>query len=157
MRRQWTTILVNTVRSIIDILKELQSINGLNVTYDIWEFDYNARKLDINNWDKQYSARGGGTNILSSFCTVQENLLNDKEVDGNKLIILITDGDVSKNEITELKKQIIKHGAETRCMVVGIGAEVTSSFVELIAGDNNILARENADAVIMDCIKTMLE
>jgi hypothetical protein len=154
---QRTDVLVRTVRSIINILKELQETEGLNISYDVWAFDYNAEKLDINRWEKEYSCRGGGTNLLDSFLDVQADILKNQEIDGSKLVILVTDGEVGNHEIEELRNHIIKHGAEVRCMVIGVGANLTGAFVAKIAGDNNILGQEHADAVVMDCIRTMIE
>ena len=154
---QRTITLVKTVRSIINVLKELQETEGLNISYDVWAFDYNAEKLNIDTWEKDYSTRGGGTNLLQAFLDVQSDILKNQEIDGNKLVILVTDGEVSSQEIDELRSHIIKHGAEVRCMVIGIGAKMGGAFVVKIAGDNNILAQEHADSVIMDCIRTMVE
>jgi hypothetical protein len=152
-----TDVLVRTIRSIINILKELQETEGLNISYDIWAFDYNAEKLNPETWEKEYSARSGGTNLLQAFLDVQTDILKNQEIDGNKLVILVTDGEVGSSEIEELRTHIIKHGAEVRCMVMGVGAQLGGHFVKTIAGDNNILAEEHADSVVMDTIRTMLE
>ena len=70
---------------------------------------------------------------------------------------IAVDGEVGSDEIENLRKQIITHGAEVRCMVVGIGASLGGAFVETIAGESNILGEEHADSVIMDTIRAMLE
>jgi hypothetical protein len=150
-------LLVKTTRSIINILKEIQEQEGLNISYDVWAFDYNAEKLNPEDWERQYSARRGGTNLYQAFQDVQNDILANQEIDGNKLVILMTDGEVGCDEIENLRKQIITHGAEVRCMVVGIGATLGGAFVETIAGESNILGEEHADSVIMDTIKAMLE
>jgi hypothetical protein len=152
-----TDVLVRTIRSIIDILKELQETEGLNISYDVWAFDYDAEKLNPDNWEREYSARAGGTNLLKSFLDVQSDILSNQEIDGNKMVILATDGEVGNNEIDELRNHILKHGAEVRCMVIGVGASMNGRFVKSIAGENNILGQEHADSIIMDCIRTMLE
>jgi hypothetical protein len=152
-----TDVLVRTVRSIINILKELQETEGLNISYDVWAFDYNAEKLKVDNWEKEYSCRGGGTNLLQAFIDVQTDILNNHEIDGNRMVILVTDGEVGQDEIDNLRDHILRHGAAVRCMVVGLGADMNGRFVERIAGDNNILAEEHSDSIIMDCIRTMLE
>lgn len=152
-----TDVLVRTVRSIVDILKELQSTEGLNIKYDIWCFDYDAKKLDLDRWEKQYTTYGGGTNLLQAFLTVQDDILKDQELDGNKMVVLVTDGEVGCDEIDGLKAHIIKHGAEVKCMVIGVGADLQGRFIKTIAGDNNILAEEHSDAIVMDAIKAMLD
>jgi hypothetical protein len=152
-----TDTLVRAVRSMINILKELQETEGLNISYDVWAFDYSAEKLNLDKWEREYSARGGGTNLLQSFLQVQDDILKNQEIDGSKMVILITDGEVSAGEINDLRIHILKHGAEVRCMVVGVGADLSGRFVETICGDNNIIAQEHSDSIIMDCIRTMLE
>jgi len=149
-------VVVRTVRSIIEILKDIQEQEGLNISYDVWSFDTNAYKHG-DNWEKEYSANSGGTDLYKAFMKVQADILSNQEIDGNKLVVLMTDGYVGKDEIDNLRVQIIKHGAEVKCMVVGIGAELTGAFVQTIAGESNIIADEHADMVIMETIKTMLE
>ena len=155
--KQRTDTLVRTVRSIINILKEIQETEGLNISYDVWAFDYKAEKLNIDSWEKDYTTKGGGTNLLQAFLDVQDDILKNQEIDGNKMVILVTDGEVGNDEIEGLKGHIIKHGAEVKCMVIGIGANMSGHFVTKIAGDNNILAEEHADSIVMDCIRTMVE
>jgi hypothetical protein len=150
-------VLVKTVRSMINILEEAKETEGLNINWDVWGFDTDARKLDPDRWETEYTTMGGGTNLLYAFLKVQEDILNDQEIDGNKLIILITDGEVCPEEVSDLKDHIIRHGAEVRCMIVGIGARLNGAFTKTIVGDSNILGEEHADSIIMDTIKTMLE
>jgi len=150
-------MLLKTVRSIINILNELQETEGLNISYDIWKFDTRVEKLNHETWEKDYMANGGGTNLLHGFIAVQEDILNNQEIDGNKLVVLMTDGEVGGDEITELRNHIIKHGAEVKCMIVGIGSDLNGDFVKEIVGDNNIIASAHADSIVMDTIRTMLE
>ena len=138
-------------------IAELQETEGLNIGYDVWAFDYNAEKLNPERWEKEYSARSGGTNLLNSFLQVQEDILSNPDIDGSKMVILMTDGEVDGDEIEDLREHIIKHGAEVKCMVMGIGAQINGHFVKTIAGENNILGDEHADSVVMDCIRTMIE
>lgn len=150
-------LVVKTTRSIISILNEIQEQEGLNISYDIWSFDTSVEKMSNEGWEKEYTAHGGGTDLHLAFTTVQADILNNQEIDGNKLIILLTDGEVSSDEIESLRQQILKHGAEVRCMVVGVGANLTGTFVTTIAGESNIIGEEHADSIIMDTIKMMLE
>lgn len=150
-------VLVQTTRSIINIIREIQDEEGLNISFDVWAFDYNAEKLPIDDWERHYTARGGGTNLYQAFQDVQADILSNQEIDGNKLVVLMTDGEVGSDEIENLRQQIIKHGAEVRCMVVGIGASLDGAFVHTIAGESNIIGKEHADAVLMDTIRAMLE
>ena len=149
--------LVRTTRSIINIINEIQELEGLNISFDVYAFDTEAYKLDIDNWEGQYTTHGGGTDLYRAFLKVQDDILANQEIDGNKLVVLMTDGEVGADEIENLRQQILKHGAEVRCMVVGIGASLDGAFVHTIAGESNIIGQEHADAVLMDTIRAMLE
>jgi len=135
----------------------LQATEGLNIKYDVWCFDTTAQKLDIDRWEKDYTTYGGGTDLLKAFLKVQDDILKDQELDGNKMVVLVTDGEVGNDEIDGLRTHIIKHGAEVKCMVLGVGADFGGRFVKIIAGDNNIIAEEHSDSVVMDAIKEMLD
>lgn len=150
------SVALKVTRSITEILKEVQSYEGLNISYDIWAFDYNAVKLG-DDWEAKYRNGGGGTHLATAFKTVQSDMLKNTEIDGNKMIILITDGEVDKDEIEELRQHILHHGAEVKCLVVGIGANILGDFVKNIIGDHNILGEEMGDAVLLDAIKIMEE
>ena len=114
--------------------------------------------LELNGETKLWKIDKMLAEMLASFCyNIEEDWDFVIIITGNRMVILVTDGEVSSHEINELRNHILKHGAEVRCMVVGVGASLTGTFVETIAGDNNILAQDHSDAVIMDCIKTMLE
>ena len=56
-----------------------------------------------------------------------------------------------------MKKRIVKFGADVRCMVIGVGADVTSYFVDHIVKDMNIIAKESADQILLEAIMTMMD
>ena len=58
--------------------------------------------------------------------------------------------------IKEMEKRITQHGADVRCMVIGVGANITSYFSKNICKDNNIIAAESADQILMEAIMTMM-
>ncbi len=145
------------VKQIIDILTELEVIHGVDIRWDIAAFDYTLHPLDKSDWERQYLSRGGGTSLLNAFAEAQEKLVKDQELDGKRLILVLTDGDVGCSEIDEMKELIIKHNSDVRCMVIGVGSNVTGSFVKNIVGDNNILAKEQSDIILLEAIMTMLD
>ena len=157
-KQKRNTVLAKTTTSIINILKELQELEGINISYDVWCFDSEVEKLDNDTWEKEYLKHGGGgTNLLEGFLVVQQDMLNNQEIEGNKIVILMTDGEVGSNEIDDLRNHIIKHGADVKCMVVGVGSPMNSAFVKNVVGENNIIAEEHADSILMECVRTMVE
>jgi hypothetical protein len=147
-------VLTKCVKALTIILDEVRETEGIEIQYEINAFTSNFEKLNQDNWEKEYSSMGGGTNIIDAFKKTQEELLNDPTIDGKKLVIVITDGDVSQGEIEEVRKEILRHNEDVRCMFIGIGASI---FMKRdIIGDNNIIMSEMADQVIMDVIMEML-
>ena len=143
-------------KELVNILTELQELEGLGVDYDVHAFTGSYHELKKENWEKRYCQLSGGTDLINAFAKGQEFLLKDAELDGQKLIVVFTDGEVDDDEIAEMRKRILRHGAEVRCMVIGVGAELTSYFVDHIVGDLNIIAKESADQILMDAITVMM-
>jgi hypothetical protein len=146
-----------SVRALIQILEEVQAEEGLNVDYDVISFDDTHHDLRKDNWENEYFAHSGGTNLLGAFQYAHQKLLNDNEIDGKKMIVIFTDGDVSQYEIDDMKRDIYKHNADARAMVIGVGAEIDGHLVKEVVGDHNILARECADVVLMETVMDMME
>jgi len=144
-------------KALVEILDEVRELEGLNVDYDIACFTRHYNLLSKENWVNEYYQHDGGTNIINAFSKAQDHILRDQEIDGKKMIIMFTDGDVQASEIREMKDRIVKYGAEVRCMIIGVGADVNSALVKEACGDNNILVRELADIILMEAIATMME
>ncbi len=150
-------LVVKTAKTIVDILKEVQEIEGINVDYEIAAFAAEYRLLNKETWEKEYFSISmpDGTRLSLAFCMAQDQILNDIEVDGNKLIILITDGQVRETQIDDIKSAILKHNQDVRCLIIGIGA--SPQILKFIGADRNIVAEEIADVVLMEAIQDMLE
>ncbi|MDD5501641.1 MAG: VWA domain-containing protein [Candidatus Omnitrophica bacterium] len=150
-------LVVKAAKSIVAILKEVQEIEGLNVDYDIAIFTSEYRLLSKELWDREYFNINipDGTHLSAAFSKAQDQILNDLEVDGNRLIILITDGMVNEGQIEDIKHEILKHNQDVRCLIIGIGASI--QIQRLIGEDRNIIAEEIADVVLMEAIQDMLE
>ena len=149
-------VLVKCVKAMTEILDEIRQTEGLDVNYEVNAFENNLIKLKQEQWEQDYMKLSGGTNIIESFTSTQQDLLKDHEIDGKKLIIVLTDGDVHQSEIEAVRKEIIRHNEDVRCMFIGVGADIMGACVKDIVGDNNILMEEGADCVIMDVICAML-
>ena len=150
-------VFAGCVKSITELLNEVHTLEGINVDYDIAAFDDEYYPLTKENWLKQYPYHNGGTNILQAFTIAQNTLLKDQDVDGHRMVVLFTDGEVSPLQIDEIKKLILQHNSDVRCMIIGVGANATSRFVETVVGDLNILSSDMADVVLIKAISAMLE
>ena len=150
------SVVGGTVRELVLVLKEVQEQEGIDVDYDIACFDDKYHPLSKENWEREYCSYGGGTNLLNAFKLAQDNLLKNQEIDGNRLMILFTDGEVSDDEIESMRKLIVAHGGDVRCMVIGVGADINSAFVQNVIGDFNVLAKDAADIILLEAIMTML-
>ena len=150
-------LVVKTAKSVVDILKEVQEIEGINVDYEVAAFASEYRLLNKETWGIGYFTVNmpDGTNLSGAFSSAQDQLLNDVEIDGNRLIILITDGEVAQTQIEKIKTDILKHNQDVRCLIIGIGASI--EILKLIGSNRNIIAEEMADVVLMEAIQDMLE
>jgi len=148
MRR---TVLASCVTSLTDILDEVHEVEGLNVDYEVLIFTGTTYRLG-KKWKEAYRTMSGGTNI---FKAVKESVevLNEEEIDGNKIMVIVTDGDVCDSELEDVKDYLLKHNSEIKAMIIGIGARTNNT----VFGENNILCLEHADQIIMEAIQDMLE
>lgn len=147
-------VLTSTVQSLVNILDDVRETEGLNVDYDIIAFAGSPHLLSKNNWRYEYSRITGGTRVLRAM-EMAVQILSDDTIDGNRIVILITDGEVYSSEIEDMKKLIAgKHG-EIKAMFIGMEAD--GFFVNEVCGEDNILCLEHADQILMEAIQTMLE
>jgi uncharacterized protein YegL len=146
--------LAKTVQSLIDILNEVRETEGLNVEYDILAFESQVHHLQNENWQHDYNSMSGGTNLIGAVQKATE-LLSDSEIDGNKIMILVTDGEVSQWELDEVKSHIQKNDSDVKAVLIGVGAGV--NYQEKVCGDNNIICLEHAEQILMEAIQQLLE
>jgi hypothetical protein len=144
------------VKAVQEILEEVIELEGINVDYDMAAFDCSYHKLDKETWQQNYMSMSGGTNFHNAFHQAITDLANDNSIDGKKMIVCFTDGDVCESQIKDVKNDIIKYGSDVRAMVIGIGTDPCSHMSQEIVGDNIILAEENADLVLLETIGEML-
>ena len=148
--------LANAAKSIAQMLDEIHSIEGINVDYEVRAFGSDYYKLPKQNWEKDYTQRSdNSTNCARAFTKAQEELLTDYTIDGNKMIILMTDGQVEYSQVEQIHKDILRHNMDVRCMVIGVGADPLDKFMERICS-HNILCEDLAETVIIDSIMDML-
>ena len=147
-------VLASSVKSLVSILDEVRETEGLNVDYEIVLFNSSPKLANRNDWWREYFGMGGGTNIVGAM-SKSIQILNDSDVDGNRFVVLVTDGDVGSLQIQSVRDMILKNNNEIKAMLLGIGAKPT--FTKMLCGENNILFLEHADQIIMESIQTMLE
>jgi hypothetical protein len=147
-RRQ--SVLAKSVSALIDVLEEIKQ-NELDVDYEIIGFDCYPRLLNKETWLQDYKRIHGGTDLIAPV-RMAIDLLSQAEIDGNKIIILVTDGEVSQAEIDEVERTISQNNGEIKAMLLGIGAKPTQTFLS-----DNILVAETADQIIMEAIQKILE
>ena len=144
------------VERLTRILKEVQETEGINVDWDIAQFESSGMEmLDKQDWRQDYHS-GGGTDLRYAFEQAVEHLEKDFTVDGKKLIIVLTDGDVSLDQIEGMKKCIIHHNTNVRSLVIGVGTDPAGHMALEILGDNLILAEENANEILLETIRSLL-
>jgi hypothetical protein len=144
------------VKAVTDILDEVIELEGINVDYELAAFNTQYIKLEKEDWARTYMGMSGGTNFHRAFHEAITSLANDNSIDGKKMIVCFSDGDVCDSQINDVKNDIIKYGSDVRAMVIGIGTDPCGSMCQNIVGDNIVLAEENADLVLLDTIGEML-
>ena len=149
------TVVKKAVKKLTEILDEVALVEGVGVDWGIGMFRRRYYPLEKHNWPTMYMA-GGGTEFDGPFIQVMNELIEDYTIDGKKIIIAITDGDVSEHEIDRVKSEIISKYNDVRALLIGVGATGSCAFVKELTGDNIILAEENAVPVILETIKAML-
>jgi hypothetical protein len=142
--------LARCVESLIEIIVEVCEVEGLNVDYDVIGFSSRSAVLNKETWRAEYMRMNGGTNLSGAIQSAVD-LLNKDEIDGNKIIVGITDGEVSLFGLDRVK-EILQENNEIKAMLLGIGADQQKEMFV-----HNILCGDNADEIIMESIQTMLE
>lgn len=137
---------------LVKTLEQVRQLEGVNVDWDVAGFAGYYQPFKKATWQDEYYRIGGGTMLLHAFNQAKEQLLKDPMVDGKRLIVLFTDGAVSPRELDEMKKSLLTQSSDIRCMIIGVDAAPEQPIVSTW----NILAKDTADAVIMDAVNCML-
>jgi Mg-chelatase subunit ChlD len=147
-------LLVKVVQSMTDILDEVKSYDGLDVSYEVWFFE-GSLIIPKEDWKKEYCP-DGGTNLCASFTKVLEKMKDDYEIDGKRIVVVVTDGDVSREDIQQMKDKIIEFSSDVRCMILPIGAMPGDEIVKIISDGKTILTESSANKVMLETIQEML-
>jgi len=144
-------------KTFVEILEELRAVEGINIDWEIRCFDDSYYILSQDNWEQEYQRHlGGGTTIGPAFEDAVESLASDQVIDGSRLIIVLTDGYVLQEDIGRMRKSIISHGEDVRCLVIGIDSDPVGKFMKDV-GAANILGQESAETILLDAIMRLIE
>jgi uncharacterized protein YegL len=148
-------VVTKSVKKLTEILDEVSETEGLNVDWGVGMFRRFYFPFTKDNWQSQYSA-AGGTDFAGPFQAVMQEMIDDYTIDGKRIIIVMTDGEVEDREINEINETVMRNYNDVRSLIIGVGASGNCMLVKKITGDNIILAEENAVPVIMETIKALL-
>lgn len=148
-------VVKSSVQKLVAILREVQELEGLNVDWAVSQFDDSYEALDKDNWEHKYYP-DGGTSFINGFNGAMEEMLKDYTIEGKRIIVAFSDGDISESEINHVEHLIKKHYTDVRMLIIGVGSNMAGPFVKNIVGDNVIIAQDNATEVIMQTITAML-
>lgn len=144
-----------SIMRLTEIINEVREFEGINVDWAISQFDYNYQALTKENWQREYYPNGG-TSFYRGFAGAMEDMIKDYEVEGKRIIVVFTDGDVSGRDVDEVIKMVQMNYNDIRSLMVGVGSDVRGKFVKDLVGDNVIIAQDNATDIIIQTIKAML-
>lgn len=149
-------VVAEAVESLTKILREVQNEESIDVDYEITKFESSGMdRLSKDNWRTNYYA-GGGTNLASAFREALSYLQKDHTVEGKKIIIVVTDGNVDIDQVENFKRYTVEFGAEVSALVIGVGCDPAGAMAVDVLGDNLILSSEHADEVIFEAIRRLL-
>lgn len=148
-------VVAKSVATLTNILDEVATIEGLNVDWGVGMFRSDYIPLSKDTWQQRYNY-AGGTKFEEPFNQVMNEMLTDYTIDGKRIIIVLTDGDVLDQEIANVKENIMRNFSDVRSLIISVGSDAQSAIVKDITGDNTIMAEDNAVSVIMTTIKSLL-
>lgn len=139
----------------IDSIKQIISVEGLDVSYLVrfFQSDY-IKPNDNEDWVPYYRTGGGTCLNPAVYDALRE--IKSHEYDGKKIIICLTDGQVSEDDISKCEKRIIESVDDSiRLMFIGVDVEMSAKTANLIH-DNIIVTHDIADETIVRGITNCL-
>ena len=154
--RRRDEVLLEASSKIIDCIKEVQEICGLDIELQAYSFQSDTEEIrDGKLTEDYYDNFGGGTNLYRATMKAQEAFVKE-DFDGEKLIVLITDGEVDDNEVIACQDLIVRRASDCKMLIIGIGASVNGSFATKILGNNNITCSSDSTSTIYEAIMGIL-
>ena len=146
------SVTLGTVRHLVSVLRDVMSEDSLDVDYQIAAFTSDYHPLSKENWEREFNAVSGGTRLGTAFDKAMYDMMSDTTIDGSRIMVLFTDGDVDKSDVDKIDECIRMSGADIKYLMIGVGSDINSEYVLKVIGDNNILTKDTADMVLMDAI-----
>ena len=145
-----------SVKSLTNILDELRETEGVDIDWDIGMFRSTYHPLTKENWQQRYSP-AGGTMLEGPFISVVEDMLKDYTIEGKRIIVVLTDGEIYESEIENVQQYLISKAKDIRPIFIGVGLNYSKNkFTKDLLGDNVILDKSSADFIICKAIETLL-
>ena len=154
-RKRRVEVVKRCVTALTDILEEVRATESIDVDWAVAGFDDSYYRYKNETWENEYGA-GGGTDIKRGVRGALDDLMKDHTVEGKRILVIFSDGDVSSDDIDMIKKMIISKGSDIRTLVVGVGTQLTGRMATEIVGDNIILTEADSSFVLMETVKEML-
>ncbi len=154
-RKSRASVVKSAVQRLTKILDEVSELEGICVDWCVGQFTDVYTLLDKNKWQQEYFPCGG-TTFIDGFTGAMNDLLKDHTIEGKRIIVVFTDGEVSAKEIELVSTRIAENHSDVRSLIIGVGSDMSGKFVKDIVGDRVIIAEENATAVILETVAAML-
>lgn len=149
-------VVADCIESLTRVLREVQMEESIDVDYEVAKFESSGMDmLSKENWRSNYGA-GGGTQLSTAFRQALAYLQKDHTVEGKKIVIVITDGQVGMNQIEDFQRYTVEFGGEVSALVIGVGCDPAGPMALNVLGDNLILSAEHADEIIFEAIRKLL-
>jgi len=150
------SIVASCVKKIISIIEEVRSSESLDVDWSIAMFDGSYHPLTKDNWEDRYGAHGGTTFACGMEGAIEE-LMSDYTIEGKRIVVAFSDGEVGQHDIDEVQDLMNGTGSDVRYLVIGVGCMPGSPMKEDVIGDRVILGRDDANAVLLDTLRELIE
>jgi len=146
-------IVASCVKSLTNILDELRH-SGMEIDWDVGMFRGHLHRLNKENWEQRYGP-GGGTHFEGPFKEVVDEMLKDYTIEGKRIIVVMTDGEIYESEVTNVVEYMQGKAKDIRPLFIGIGTAF-DSFTRNLIGDNVIVDRGTADFILCKAIEELL-
>lgn len=149
-------VVKSSVMKLTEIIDEVRELEGINVDWSVGAFAYGYIPLTKENWQREYTGNGGGTHFSAGFEGAMQEMLDDYNIEGKRIIVVFTDGDVTPSCVDRVNEMIRSNHSDVRSLVIGVGSDFQGQFAKELVGDNIIVAEDNAVDIIIQTIRTML-
>ena len=150
------SVVASCVKKIISIIEEVRNSESLDVDWAISMFDGSYHELTKDNWESRYGAHGGTTFSVGMEGAIEE-LMSDYTVEGKRIIVAFSDGEVGQHDIDEVQELMQSTGSDVRYLVIGVGCMPDSPMKKGVIGDRVILGKDDANAVLLDTLRELIE